>query len=782
MDPCDLNKSHGHFFSHTLLGCSKGTYQPNSKTFSQLIIQKKLFKGKKLTPGSSVFRNDHIYQNEEEKYRQARQDNITKIPSSPSRDKNGSTTIITLPPNVVFSYSAKKATPLFEEQQPCSNDEYAVTLSFTETSKGGYGEFEYIKHPPDYEILSDAETNSGRSCQVPVHKSRQTGYKYLNVVKFIGTRQQYTNKGDIDEFDHHLRMSKQHVLCSRERSARLVPETSSKNEMLPKRTLGITNNDVLSQLIRRTLQDLEDQGVFPTPKYPMNQMKHTFSTLPLRPIPIYPLQGNIASNQDIPSLSVINTYRDWPNDSIVSPSTLARAGFQCSNSNSNTVCCLSCGLHADINDFTNSDPLTFHSRRSPLCTFLRRENVSDETAGSGNGLLESNNEARDVSTISPNIPTEDSQGAIADVTNTSEYAPRNPDQCLEVSRRESFRNWPGRSQDIDILASAGFFFTGEEDIVRCFHCDIGLAEWDSDDDPWVEHARHSPDCPFLREKKDGDFIMNIQRRWAQIYTPKHPHMCQMNMRLESYGPSWPQDYVTQTPQQLAEAGLFYTGVTDTVRCHYCDGGLREWEPNDDPWTEHARWFPFCKFVIKVKGPSFIQSAARHEDTDEAGETLTAISQPPVIAEPTFEEKYRIRDLENPMMSAAVESVKIFGYKRRMIKKAINARIEESGTRDLNAAELMDCLFELEEKESSLETDEYDSYSSSDEFKLSPKAMASENNYLKTRNLCVECRQSERCILFVSCGHRVTCEPCGMQRTSCPICSVEVTKRLKTFLG
>lgn len=27
---------------------------------------------------------------------------------------------------------------------------------------------------------------------------------------------------------------------------------------------------------------------------------------------------------------------------------------------------------------------------------------------------------------------------------------------------------------------------------------------------------------------------------------------------------------------------------------------------DDPWTEHARWFPFCKFVMKIKGIQFIE--------------------------------------------------------------------------------------------------------------------------------------------------------------------------------
>lgn len=50
---------------------------------------------------------------------------------------------------------------------------------------------------------------------------------------------------------------------------------------------------------------------------------------------------------------------------------------------------------------------------------------------------------------------------------------------------------------------------------------------------------------------------------------------------------------------------------DVVRCHYCDGGLRQWEPGDDPWTEHARWFPFCKYIVKIKGLAFIEEVARH---------------------------------------------------------------------------------------------------------------------------------------------------------------------------
>ena len=52
--------------------------------------------------------------------------------------------------------------------------------------------------------------------------------------------------------------------------------------------------------------------------------------------------------------------------------------------------------------------------------------------------------------------------------------------------------------------------------------------------------------------------------------------------------------------------MYITGKENYVRCHYCHGGLHNWLPGDQPWIEHARWFPKCAFVKAVKGPAFIQ--------------------------------------------------------------------------------------------------------------------------------------------------------------------------------
>ncbi len=49
------------------------------------------------------------------------------------------------------------------------------------------------------------------------------------------------------------------------------------------------------------------------------------------------------------------------------------------------------------------------------------------------------------------------------------------------------------------------------------------------------------------------------------------------------------------------------GYSDNCKCFFCDGGLRNWETDDDPWQEHARWFPQCGFLKMCKGEEYIQA-------------------------------------------------------------------------------------------------------------------------------------------------------------------------------
>ena len=62
----------------------------------------------------------------------------------------------------------------------------------------------------------------------------------------------------------------------------------------------------------------------------------------------------------------------------------------------------------------------------------------------------------------------------------------------------------------------------------------------------------------------------------------------------------------------------FSGTEDHCRCFFCGGGLRRWEEDDFPWTEHARWYPTCPFVRQCKGESFIDAVqkGRNPELDE----------------------------------------------------------------------------------------------------------------------------------------------------------------------
>lgn len=57
-----------------------------------------------------------------------------------------------------------------------------------------------------------------------------------------------------------------------------------------------------------------------------------------------------------------------------------------------------------------------------------------------------------------------------------------------------------------------FFFIlgdGENDRMLCFCCNQGLMDWEYHDDPWVEHARWSPNCSFVLLSKGKDFVEHV---------------------------------------------------------------------------------------------------------------------------------------------------------------------------------------------------------------------------------------------------------------------------------
>ncbi len=72
-------------------------------------------------------------------------------------------------------------------------------------------------------------------------------------------------------------------------------------------------------------------------------------------------------------------------------------------------------------------------------------------------------------------------------------------------RMETFDTWnaagkPPKGE----LVKAGFYFTGEQDLVTCPWCGTSVKHWEPSDDPLSEHARlQRGRCPFVRAAYTG---------------------------------------------------------------------------------------------------------------------------------------------------------------------------------------------------------------------------------------------------------------------------------------
>ena len=66
---------------------------------------------------------------------------------------------------------------------------------------------------------------------------------------------------------------------------------------------------------------------------------------------------------------------------------------------------------------------------------------------------------------------------------------------------------------------------------------------------------------------------------------RNGHLKKYADRLETFTESinWPGARIKATCREFADAGFYYLGDRDRVKCFYCNYGLKNWEPTDDPF-------------------------------------------------------------------------------------------------------------------------------------------------------------------------------------------------------
>ncbi|NWV00014.1 BIR protein, partial [Upupa epops] len=380
----------------------------------------------------------------------------------------------------------------------------------------------------------------------------------------------------------------------------------------------------------------------------------------------------------------MSTFSTFPPNVPVSERSLARAGFYYTGER-DKVKCFSCGVTLDSWQ-PGDNALEKHKQLYPSCSFVQSALSVSHLGLPSHSALSSTASSLSPALRSVAFPPSSEQvgyfsGSFASFPHDPVTAraaedlsflrpkPHNPSMSTEDARLHTFRSWPLTFLSPADLAKAGLYYLGTADRVACFACGGQLSNWEPKDNAVSEHRRHFPGCPFVESLTREQPSFNVSNVSMQTH----------DARVKTFV-SWPPRIPVQ-PEQLADAGFYYVGRNDDVKCFCCDGGLRCWESGDDPWVEHAKWFPRCEYLLRVKGGEFVnQIQARFPHLLEqllstsdvpVDETL----DPPIIH---FEPGEGRSEDAVMMNTAVVQAALEMGFSRKLVKQAVQSKILSTG--------------------------------------------------------------------------------------------------------
>ncbi|XP_060063243.1 baculoviral IAP repeat-containing protein 7-like [Ylistrum balloti] len=470
----------------------------------------------------------------------------------------------------------------------------------------------------------------------------------------------------------------------------------------------------------------------------------------------------------------LRTFSNFQFTMDVSIIQLARAGFFLSDND--CVTCYSCNITRTSWD-DKEDPDIYHRKVSPTCN-------SVEGPCSRNIPITRDSDV----TVAPevnHVPEADRSENVSETSNRYDIFTDNQPNCARPHHEKDGHQLRGPGYK---PCGANHAVSSPDDTTRDPHDVTRVEDTSAETNHTASQADSIPmgvnhNAPQFRNESDipSSIASPVSDPFCVSFTkPKYPAYAVLSVREASYD-AWPK-HLTQTRKKMAEAGFVYTGHSDYTRCFFCGGGLRNWEPWDDPWGEHARWFPRCVYLLQNKGNDFVRSIKQSCSSSCEKNTSEASS-----------------DTESELATdiwrhAAVQSLLNMGYKKAVVESAvcslINHKIISTGLRDIEAADILDEVFRIEETEdrshmsdprSIQRTSDTHPDTSSNSEDTEIQRLMFENQKLKEISTCKVCCEVEVAVVFLPCGHFVCCSQCAPAMVKCPACKVTIRGSIKTFL-
>uniref|UniRef100_A0A2H8TUU0 Apoptosis inhibitor IAP n=1 Tax=Melanaphis sacchari TaxID=742174 RepID=A0A2H8TUU0_9HEMI len=317
-------------------------------------------------------------------------------------------------------------------------------------------------------------------------------------------------------------------------------------------------------------------------------------------------------------------------------------------------------------------------------------------------------------------------------------------------RLRTFNNWPLIFLRPREMVDAGFFYTGKQDEVRCTECFLNVNAWKDGDVPLVEHRKQSRFCTliqgfgdiyvtcglynssvadvmFYKREKNIETWLHLEGIMQRLKPFGGNKMISFDARLKTFD-NCPRT-LKQDINTLCKAGFFYSGngQTDFTTCYFCALTLSNWTDDDEPWINHAKWSKNCGHLFLNKSKNFVDKVHVVEN---------------------FTINFNHLALFNLIAKQKNKCILWTKMKIQMTKKY------------LNGIQLTDNLFVKNQHHFSEILD---------------------HNSLPDCMLCKICFKEEIKVVFVPCGHAISCIECALTLIFCPICRFPLVKIMGVYL-
>ena len=273
---------------------------------------------------------------------------------------------------------------------------------------------------------------------------------------------------------------------------------------------------------------------------------------------------------------------------------------------------------------------------------------------------------------------------------------------------------------------------------------------------------------------------------SSLFQCKHainPHMRRIIDRHQSFTEYWPSHRIEADTVLLADAGFYYLGEGDKVKCWYCNGGLKNWDRFDDPWIEHAKWFPLCEYLLKNKGVDFVKDIVKGftglkrpavpnpppenklQGLQKLVKNKTPAKQQPLfppLIDPRGGEDVKEKVDREMLLGRNVEMAKLLGFQDQKITRVLTKRFTDHGE---NFNTFYDFMLKLMEEPDVI---------------FKPKLTMKRAKEILDEVKCMKCKKEERCMVYLPCAHITECFCCSRKSQLCTICGEFIKEKIRSY--